>query len=173
MRRFFPALPFFYFSLPVFPAKKHHSCICLSIHAIISFTIFCCCAVLSSVPGFTLYHLYRQPRQQQAVACCATNTGCPRIGVCFPSFGIYAGASRIRTKSSAWERIFSMPLLFMYSLSFSPSEKRDRNFDFSSRARACSTVCISNRPHKIRRRAKLPESNPTQPPHILRFYFML
>ena len=28
------------------------------------------------------------------------------MGVCFPSFGMYFGASRVLTKSSAWERIF-------------------------------------------------------------------
>ena len=41
-------------------------------------------------------HFARQPRQQQAVACCAMNTGCPRIGVCLPSFFGAAGASRKR-----------------------------------------------------------------------------
>lgn len=32
------------------------------------------------------YHLFRQPRQQVAVACWAIKTGCPRMGVCLPSF---------------------------------------------------------------------------------------
>ena len=31
-------------------------------------------------------------RQQVAVACCAMNTGCPRMGVCLPSFAINDGA---------------------------------------------------------------------------------
>ena len=47
------------------------------------------------------YHLFKQLRQQQAQACWAINTGCPRIGVCLPSFGMIAGASRIRMKSTA------------------------------------------------------------------------
>ena len=49
-----------------------------------------------SVPLGTFHHFSRQLRQQQAQACCALNTGCPRIGVCLPSFGGFAGASRVR-----------------------------------------------------------------------------
>ena len=45
--------------------------------------------------------MFKQLRQQQAQACWAINTGCPRIGVCLPSFGMIAGASRIRMKSAA------------------------------------------------------------------------
>ena len=60
-----------------------------------------CCSV-NFVPLVTRYHLLRHPLQRQAQACCARNTGCPCIGVCFPSFGITAGASRSRTKSCEW-----------------------------------------------------------------------
>ena len=52
-------------------------------------------------PGGMPCHLARHPRQQQAVACWAIKTGCPRIGVCRPSLGITAGARRVRTKSAA------------------------------------------------------------------------
>ena len=55
-----------------------------------------------SVPFGTFHHLERQSRQQQAQACCALNTGCPRIGVCLPSLGGFAGARRVRMKSSQW-----------------------------------------------------------------------
>ena len=41
----------------------------------------------------------KQPRQQVAVACCAIKTGCPLIGVCFPSFGISAGTNLFSKKS--------------------------------------------------------------------------
>ena len=76
--------------------------------------------------------------QQQAQACCALNTGCPRIGVCFPSFGGFAGASLIRMKSSQWERIVLIPFSAIYFLSASERWKRLRNFDFASRANAAS-----------------------------------
>ena len=85
-----------------------------------------------AVPLGTFHHFSRQLRQQQAQACCALNTGCPRIGVCLPSFGGLAGASRVRTKSSAWRRIVSSPLSAMYFLSASESRKRLLNFDFAS-----------------------------------------
>ena len=41
-------------------------------------------------------HFARHPRQQVAVACCATKIGCPRIGVCRPSFCGWASASHRR-----------------------------------------------------------------------------
>ena len=55
-----------------------------------------------SVPFGTFHHFERQSRQQQAQACCALNTGCPRMGVCLPSLGGFAGARRVRMKSSQW-----------------------------------------------------------------------
>ena len=91
-----------------------------------------------AVPFGTLHHLHRHPRQHVAVACCALNTGCPRMGVCLPSFGGMAGASRVRMKSSAWRRIVSMPLSAMYFLSASESRNRERNFDFASLWNAAS-----------------------------------
>jgi len=76
--------------------------------------------------------------EQQAQACCALNTGCPRIGVCFSSFGGLAGARRVRMKPSQCERIVSIPLSAMYFLSDSERWKRFLNFDFFSRANAAS-----------------------------------
>ena len=106
--------------------------ICFSIQTISKFTIFSCWTGVSSTFFGILYHLLRQPRQQHAVACCAINTGCPRIGVCLPSFAINDGASLSRTKSHACERTVSIPLFFTYSLSFSFSLKLLLNFDFST-----------------------------------------
>ena len=96
-----------------------------------------------AVPFGTFHHLHRHPRQHVAVACWALNTGCPRMGVCLPSFGGLAGASRVRMKSSAWRRIVSMPLSAMYFLSASESRNRERNFDFASLWNAASTCLLS------------------------------
>ena len=41
------------------------------------------------------YHFYRQPRQQVTVACCAMNTGCPFIWVCFGNKKVISKASII------------------------------------------------------------------------------
>ena len=49
--------------------------------------------------------LRKAPRQQVAVACCATNTGSPRRGVCFPSFNGCDGTSRLTIKSFACSRM--------------------------------------------------------------------
>ena len=91
-----------------------------------------------SVPSGTFHHLAMQPRQQQAQACCALKTGCPRMGVCLPSFGGCCGASFMRTKSSACRRIVSIPFSAMYFLSASERRKRDRNFDLANLAKAAS-----------------------------------
>ena len=80
-----------------------------AIQAMMRFTTFRCRSGESSTPRGTLHHLFRHPRQQVAVACCAVKTGCPRIGVWRPSFSGQAGASRCRTKSSAWRRRASRP----------------------------------------------------------------
>lgn len=74
---------------------------CRSIHAISSLTMRFCSSSVSSRPIGTWYHLFRHPRQQQAQACWAINTGCPRMGVCWPLFGMIAGASRVLLKSAA------------------------------------------------------------------------
>ena len=66
------------------------------------------------VPFGTLHHFSMQPRQQQAQACWARNTGWPLIGVCRPSFGGVEGARRVRMKSSQWRRIVSMPFSAIY-----------------------------------------------------------
>ena len=72
-----------------------------SIHAVNTATIYRCSSAVSSRPGGMPCHLARHPRQQQAVACWAIKTGCPRIGVCRPSLGITAGARRVHMKSAA------------------------------------------------------------------------
>ena len=91
-----------------------------------------------SVPSGTFHHLAMQLRQQHAQACCALKTGCPRMGVCLPSFGGCAGASFVRTKSSACRRIVSIPFSAMYFLSASERRNRDRNFDLDNLAKAAS-----------------------------------
>ena len=73
---------------------------CRLIHSRIRLTVFVCCASESGTPRPTLHHFSIQPRQQQAVACIALNTGCPRIGVCRPSFAGTAAESFARTKSA-------------------------------------------------------------------------
>ena len=117
--------------------------ISFSIQTIKRLTIFFCWLSVRSLFFGTLYHLFKQPRQQQAQACCALNTGCPFIGVCLPSLGIYAGARCVRIKSSAWERIVSIPLFLTYSLSFSFKWKPDLNFDLFNFSKASSIVCKS------------------------------
>ena len=93
-----------------------------------------------SVPFGTFHHFSRQLRQQHAQACCALKTGCPRIGVCLPSLGGHAGASRVRTKSLAWRLIVSIPFSAMYFLSASESRKRLLNLDFASLRNAASAA---------------------------------
>ena len=68
-------------------------------------------------------------RQQVAVACCAMKTGCPLIGVCFPSFFGIGGAILEFIKSQACFLIISIPLLSIYSLSFSVRLNFDLNLD--------------------------------------------
>jgi len=85
-----------------------------------------------AMPLGIFHHFSRHPRQQVAVACCALNTGCPRIGVCRPSLAGFVGASRVRMKSSAWRRMVAMPFSATYRLSASDNLKRDRNFDRAS-----------------------------------------
>ena len=92
------------------------------------------------VPFGTFHHFSRQLRQQQAHACCALNTGWPRMGVCFPSFGGFAGARRVRTKSSQCLLIVSRPFSAMYFRSSAESWNRLRNLDLASRANALSNA---------------------------------
>ena len=54
-------------------------------------------------------------------------TGCPLIGVCFPSFLGSGGAKRVVMKSVAWDRMVLIPLSRMYGRSLSVNLKRDRN----------------------------------------------
>lgn len=113
-------------SYPEQPASR-------TIHAIRKSTIRTWRSGGISVPLGTFHHFARQPRQQHAQACCALKTGCPRIGVCRPSFGGFAGARRVRMKSSAWRRIVSMPFSAIYRLSANERWNRDRNFERASR----------------------------------------
>ena len=106
-------------------------------------------AGVMSIPLGTFHHLAGQLRQQQAQACWALNAGWPRIGVCFPSFGGFAGARRVRTKSSQCRRIVSMPFSAMYLLSAAESLNLLRNLDFASRANALSIASIEIR-HRLR-----------------------
>ena len=116
----------------------HSRCKSRSIHAIRKSTMPRWRSSGMSVPRGTFHHFARQLRQQVAVACWATNTGCPRIGVCFPSLGGFAGARRVRTKSAAWQQIVCRPFSAMYRLSASERWNRLRNLDRASRANADS-----------------------------------
>ena len=104
---------------------------CLS-HSIITFTRYSFCFSSSSTPLRNLCHFSIQPRQQVAVACCAVKTGCPRIGVCFPSFGILAGAIRFSIKSRACFSMTSKPFSSKYCLSFGESLNFRRKSDLLS-----------------------------------------
>ena len=103
-----------------------------AIQAIRKSTIRACLCGGISVPFGTFHHFARQLRQQHAQACCALNTGCPRIGVCRPSFGGFAGARRVRMKSSAWRLIVSMPFSATYRLSAGERWNLARNLDLAS-----------------------------------------
>ena len=89
--------------------SRNYRAICRPIHAISTSTTYACSASVSGRPAGMPCHLARHPRQQHPVACCATKTGCPRIGVWRPSLGGKAGASRCRTKSPACCRIVARP----------------------------------------------------------------
>jgi hypothetical protein len=103
-----------------------------------------CSASDNSCPRSIPCHFSRQPRQQVAVACCATNTGCPRHGVCLPSFCGAAGASRCSMNARACSSTISRPFCARYSRSFGPSLKLRRKRDLfnatvsSSRSRTMS-----------------------------------
>ena len=136
---------FYHITQTTFPKDKrsgkdfpYRSFISFSIHVMITSTKYSCWIWLSSLPVCILCHFRIHSRQQVAVACCAINTGWPRIGVCFPSFGITAGASRFAIKSLACCRIVSSPFSRTYSLSFSFRWKLLRNFEFPSRSNSCA-----------------------------------
>lgn len=118
--------------------------ICRPIHSMINDTIFRCCSAVSGTLFGTFHHLFRHPRQQVAVACCATNTGCRPIGVCLPSFSGTADARRKRTKSSAWRRIVFIPFSATYRLSAAVRRNRRRNADRASFANASSCVIATH-----------------------------
>ena len=122
---------------------------CRSIHSIRKSTIRDWRSGGISVPGGTFHHLAMQPRQQHAQACCALKTGCPRMGVCLPSFSGCDGASFVRTKSSACRRIVSIPFSAMYFLSDSERRNRDLNLDLPNLAKAASCAPLRMLPTTI------------------------
>ena len=89
---------------------------------------------------FIFHHFSRQLRQQVAVACWATKTGCPFMGVCFPSFIGSATASLSRMKSSACRRIVPAPFSAKYLRSAAERWNLARNFDLANFSNASSLV---------------------------------
>ena len=64
---------------------------------------------VSSLPRGIWCHFSMHPRQHVAVACWAVNTGCPRQGVCLPSFTGLAAPTRERNSSQAWRSMVVLP----------------------------------------------------------------
>jgi len=116
--------------------------ICPSIHPITKYTKNPISSSVSALPFSILYHFFRHPRQHVAVACCAMKTGCPFIGVCFPSFLGLGGAKRDVMKSAAWDRIVVIPLSLIYWRSLSVNLNRDLNFEFLSAVSAVITWSV-------------------------------
>ena len=114
--------------------------ICNPIHSIRKPTAFCCWTDESGRCRGTFHHFSIQPRQHIAEPCIALKTGCPRMGVWRPSFSGSAGASFVRTKSSACRRSVSSPMRSMYAKSSAVSRNRLRNLDFASRSNASALV---------------------------------
>ena len=111
-----------------------------AIHSTRKSTALRCCADESGRCRGTFHHFSMQPRQHIADPCIALKTGCPRMGVCRPSFFGSAGASFIRTKSSACRRTVSRPTRAMYARSAAVNSNRERNFDLPSRTNASAFV---------------------------------
>jgi hypothetical protein len=93
----------------------------------------------SSVPLGILCQFCRQVRQQVALACWATNTGCPLYGVCLPSLYGNEGNNRVLSSCAACCRTVAIPLASMMALSFSLSRNLARN---GRTARASKRLCI-------------------------------
>ena len=111
---------------------------CALSHRAIAATTCSCSATVSGRPDSIPCHFARHRRQHVAVACCATNTGCPRSGVCLPSLRGAAGASRWAMKSRAWSSTAISPFEARYWRSFGPSEKLLRNRDRASAVKRAS-----------------------------------
>jgi len=95
-------------------------------------------------------HFWMQFLQQVAVACCATNAGCPLMGVCFPSFFGYRGAIRVEMKSTVWARMVLKPFSRMYARSFSDSLNLALKSDFRSNSNSLAIpVFILRNPPRI------------------------
>lgn len=121
-------------------AEPLFSFICRSIHPIINITMNSTSFSFSALPFSNPCHFWIYFRQQVAVACWAMKTGCPLIGVCFPSFLGYSGATLEFMKSLVCFLIISMPLFSIYCLSFPVSV----NFDLKEdRFKALSVRNIS------------------------------
>jgi hypothetical protein len=121
----------------------------LSSHRAIALTTCFRSSSVSSRPRGMRCHFSRHPRQHVAVACCATKTGCPLNGVCFPSLTGDAGARRRNTKSDACSRTVFKPFRRRYSSSFAPSEKFRRNADPSRAVKTSRRSLKSGRDYWI------------------------
>jgi hypothetical protein len=88
-------------------------------------------------------HFARQPRQQVAVACCATNTGCPLKGVCLPSFAGLLAPSRFVMRSAASARTPWRPFLSRFRSSSARSRNRRRKGDFSRSRKSWSMSFVA------------------------------
>ena len=71
-------------------------------------------------------HFSRQPRQQVAVACWATKTGCFPIGVCLPSLGGNAGPRLLLDEVRSMGKDDLQPLLVQILPFHFPSRKSRR-----------------------------------------------
>src|SRR3569623_290314 len=119
-------------------------CISKTSQRSIAATACACSCLLSALPFSMPCHFCRQLRQQVAVACCATNTGCPRNGVCLPSFGGSAGASRLAINSRACAATVGKPFAARYSVSAFARRKRRRNAECAKAANTRSRSFIAS-----------------------------
>jgi hypothetical protein len=72
-------------------------------------------------------HFSRHPRQHVAVACWTMKIGCPRIGVCRPSFRGAAGANRSSTNRRPCSNTTGSVFSARCARSWGPNRKRLRN----------------------------------------------
>lgn len=101
------------------------------------------CSSVSGRPFGIRCHFSRHPRQHAAVACWATKTGWPRIGVCRPSFFGSAGASRSRSNFLPCSNTTGSVFSARYARSFGPKRNRLRNRLFESAANRSSRSRMS------------------------------
>ena len=119
-------------------ALRHHAAGCRmrsrSIQAIIRSASRRISSSVSSLPRGIWCHFSMHPRQHVAVACWAVNTGCPRQGVCLPSFTGLAAPTRERNSSQAWRSMVVLPFDRAYALSLSDRTNFERNVECESRS---------------------------------------